>query len=1000
MGQNKRFGGYSAIGRSRPQTVGTNVRRMAASDSKRRGYLTSRWARALCVCLLLVFFGQLAFGARHLSLTADEPAHITRGYAYLTSDDFWMLPILGHPPLVEGWAALPLLLDPDHPCPADVPHWRESTALYIQSLLPYLGGVEQIEVLTRVPVMLLATLLMALTFRWASELAGGWAGVCAAALMAWDPTMIAHAQLDTTDLGVTLFSFACAYAFWRMARTDWNNPRSTTGWLVATGVLTGMALTAKHTGMIALLLMGLLVVWGWLWTVAGGVDRASADVMPAKMQRMQTSGLSIDRASVGAAGRRPGRSIWRRLISEAWRWGKRGIVILLLSVLVVWAVYRFETERIPGFPWIIPFPSHIQSLRALFESKDRIAFLRGHLREGGWWWYTPYVFLIKTPLPFLAAILLSVWKGLRRLLRWREGGSRTSRMQVSDLRWKAGLRDVAPLPLERRRSDGAPSPLERRRSDGAPSPLERRRSDGAPSSLERRRCMSDVPLWLFPVLYWGITMAAGMHIGYRHLLPTFPFVYVLVGRGLGAKRTQRTIRPGQGAETAPLPRTAGYGRIVPIRRLGRWVTVALAAWYVVGTWLVYPYTVAYFNELVGGPANGYTHVVDSNLDWGHGFKALADAMRREGIPEVHLSYWTWVDPASYGVPHTPLPPAPQTEEGSFPSYAPPPGVYAISATTLQGILLHDTDLYEWFRHQQPIAQPGYGLMVYRVEEREPAPTWVGQCATPAPPLPPSEIERGFGGQVQRVAYFDCTQSWLYPDGGRSAGWYVFHEESLGQAGEWIDSCLCDARLSYAHTQPGTLPAYRIHEWDPSAMSAFSSFVSSGMRVPHDGAAVGDKPVSDGQAEYSLSAPVSFDGPLTLRGYRVVQDGAPSEWRLCRGDGAPSEECTFELQTWWEVNSPTSRLFSLMGHALDQAGNVVGVADGLGVPLTEMRAGDWIVQRHRFTLEDCGGAVVALDDLCFQTGGYWLDTMERWPVLVDGTPVGDRVLLTDVGVSQR
>ena len=156
--------------------------------------MTTWWkTRGAVLCLLLLFFGQLAFGARHLSLTADEPAHIVRGYVYLTSDDFWMLPVLGHPPLIEGWAALPLLVNADRPQPTEVPHWKENTALYIQSLLPRLGTVAHLEVLTRVPVMLLAILLMALVFRWTSELAGAWGGVWAAVLMAWDPTMIAHA---------------------------------------------------------------------------------------------------------------------------------------------------------------------------------------------------------------------------------------------------------------------------------------------------------------------------------------------------------------------------------------------------------------------------------------------------------------------------------------------------------------------------------------------------------------------------------------------------------------------------------------------------------------------------------------------------------------------------------------------------------------------------------------------------------------------------------------
>ena len=37
---------------------------------------------------------------------------------------------------------------------------------------------------------------------------------------------------------------------------------------------------------------------------------------------------------------------------------------------------------------------------------------------------------------------------------------------------------------------------------------------------------------------------------------------------------------------------------------------------------VAPHYLAYFNELAGGPANGFKELVDSNLDWGQDLKNL------------------------------------------------------------------------------------------------------------------------------------------------------------------------------------------------------------------------------------------------------------------------------------------------------------------------------------------------------------------------------------------
>ena len=66
-----------------------------------------RRSRTLTVLLLLVLFGRLAFDARKLSFTSDEPSHIATGYAYLAEGAFWTVPLRGHPPLLDAWLAIP-----------------------------------------------------------------------------------------------------------------------------------------------------------------------------------------------------------------------------------------------------------------------------------------------------------------------------------------------------------------------------------------------------------------------------------------------------------------------------------------------------------------------------------------------------------------------------------------------------------------------------------------------------------------------------------------------------------------------------------------------------------------------------------------------------------------------------------------------------------------------------------------------------------------------------
>jgi hypothetical protein len=42
----------------------------------------------------------------------------------------------------------------------------------------------------------------------------------------------------------------------------------------------------------------------------------------------------------------------------------------------------------------------------------------------------------------------------------------------------------------------------------------------------------------------------------------------------------------------------------------------LVCWYVFGVISVHPHYTAYFNELAGGPSNGWRYLSDSNVDIG------------------------------------------------------------------------------------------------------------------------------------------------------------------------------------------------------------------------------------------------------------------------------------------------------------------------------------------------------------------------------------------------
>jgi len=92
--------------------------------------------------------------------------------------------------------------------------------------------------------------------------------------------------------------------------------------------------------------------------------------------------------------------------------------------------------------------------------------------------------------------------------------------------------------------------------------------------------------------------------------------------------------------------------------------------------------------------------------WGQSFKALKAYMDKAGIESVRLSYFTPRLIRQYTGCVTSRCTCDRGPAGHVRRYNPEPGIYVISASTLHGIMMMDWDVYEWFRHRDPVAQPG------------------------------------------------------------------------------------------------------------------------------------------------------------------------------------------------------------------------------------------------------------------------------------------------------
>jgi hypothetical protein len=222
----------------------------------------------------------------------------------------------------------------------------------------------------------------------------------------------------------------------------------------------------------------------------------------------------------------------------------------------------------------------------------------------------------------------------------------------------------------------------------------------AGNSLGRREAI----FILLPVIViFVLTSQAKVNIGLRHILSVYPFLFVLASRLATVRFRRRWLVPL--LVGAPLVMTA----VSAIR--------------------IAPHQLAYFNELVGGPDQGYRYLSDSNLDWGQDLKGVKAYMDRENLSIIYLSYFGTAPPEYYGIRYQYVP-------GNWPLEWPPPRdkvldnvprkILAISVTNLQDVGNPYDPLFRWLWTRRPIAKIGYSIFVYDLSNDREALTKLGQ----------------------------------------------------------------------------------------------------------------------------------------------------------------------------------------------------------------------------------------------------------------------------------
>ncbi len=572
------------------------------------------------------------------SLTFDEVAHIPAGYSYVAKHDYRLNP--EHPPMLKilsGIAILPLRPNFDWTQDfwttpnnhGEYGQWEAGRHLLHQAN----NNVDLIVFWARVPIVIISLLFGLFLFYWGKKIGGIITGLFALILYAFDPNVLGHNHFVTTDIGIAVAIGIAFYFFLQFIK----NPT----WLNAFigGLALGVAQSTKFSAIILLPLFAILLITYPL------IKYYKKD-----QSRLKTIGLYIIK-------------------------GTFSIVIMFFTV---WLIYIPITSNmtadilppiteIKGQPdkyvrdkyltqFILATNEHAatrslavytQGLMQVLSRVDdgNVTYFMGNVSSQASSWYFPFVFIAKQTLVhlFFYTIVLTLFV----IMLVRSGFNLfTQKLQTSFNQFRTFV-------------------------------------------LNR---FHEITLGIFIIFYSYLSITGNLNIGFRHLFPMMPLIYILTAKII--IDSYKNLRN---------PKRKYVIKNIFITLIITLVAIVLS---------VYPYYMSYFNVLFGGPQNGYQYVTDSNADWGQDLKRLKIYMdQHPEIDKVRISYFGGDDIHN------------RLGEDKYilwwDSKRPiEPGYYALSTFFIQESIYDKTkaydDSYRWTQEHKPIDQVGTSFLIYKI----------------------------------------------------------------------------------------------------------------------------------------------------------------------------------------------------------------------------------------------------------------------------------------------
>jgi hypothetical protein len=536
--------------------------------------------------------------SRQESAIMDELAHIPAGYGYIAKLDGRLNP--EHPPLVKIIAALPLAFQHLN-FPTDSTAWKTDVngqwMMGAQFFYESGNDADKLIQWARLGPILLTLLLSILVFAWSKTLMGSWWALIPTALTAFSPSILAHGHYVTTDVGASLGFILAIYFFGRfMLHTTKKN-------LTYAGIAYGIAQLLKFS---AILLIPLFVFLIAAFVFVKAFNHRVS--LLAKLGHFIKYGLQYlgYLAGIFAVGYALVYLVYIPLTVNypAEKQTSDTTAILTSFGGVNGVIPPCEIKK-PGMRCLAqldiamtkhsvtrPFAQYMLGVLMVIQraTGGNTGYFLGEVSNAGWWYYFPVVFFYKEPIPSLIligfAFLLGLWTFLKNFR--------------------------------------------------------------SPSTLKDRLFtyvnlnFAEFSMLSFIVLYWAYSMKSPLNIGIRHILPTIPLMYILA-TGRIKQWTRQEFDFSHGLLRNVL--TAIVGIVKSSFKTG--IVLFFVVWYIAESFLAGPYFISYFNELAGGPQDGYRKVTDSNYDWGQDLKRLAAFTEQHKIDKIAVNYFGGGSPKYY-----------------------------------------------------------------------------------------------------------------------------------------------------------------------------------------------------------------------------------------------------------------------------------------------------------------------------------------------------------------